>query len=201
MHQKFDQLIDDYFPDLKDEKEEKIERCPKTGDYVFKKINRDKEDYVRIYESDGPPIFTDLVENESKIGTVHITNPLPKIERKNELKKDYLEWLKMERLMKPNERREEYELMQNKYLETIKLSNEIKQDIKLARVIKSHYPRGIVGVDSVYNENTVLYKDKYEEIKNKEKYKNKISQERREALQKQNNRNGDILAFDPTSKT
>ncbi|XP_026306681.1 uncharacterized protein LOC113221570 isoform X3 [Piliocolobus tephrosceles] len=119
MHQKFDQLIDDYFPDLKDEKEEKIERCPKTGDYVFKKINRDKEDYVRIYESDGPPIFTDLVENESKIGTVHITNPLPKIERKNELKKDYLEWLKMERLMKPNERREEYELMQNKYLEVL----------------------------------------------------------------------------------
>ncbi|XP_026306680.1 uncharacterized protein LOC113221570 isoform X2 [Piliocolobus tephrosceles] len=155
MHQKFDQLIDDYFPDLKDEKEEKIERCPKTGDYVFKKINRDKEDYVRIYESDGPPIFTDLVENESKIGTVHITNPLPKIERKNELKKDYLEWLKMERLMKPNERREEYELMQNKYLETIKLSNEIKQDIKLARVIKSHYPRGIVLI--LYIMKTLCY--------------------------------------------
>ncbi|ETW36765.1 alpha-tubulin N-acetyltransferase [Plasmodium falciparum Tanzania (2000708)] len=134
----------------------------------------------RLDENDEPPIFTDLIENEKKIGTVRITNPLPKIERRDELKDNYMKWLKTERLMRPNERRLEYEQMQEKYLESIKLTHDIKKDVKLAKAIKSHYPRGIVGVDSIYNENTVLYKDQHEEIKKKYEIKEKRLKEKGE---------------------
>ncbi|CRG96797.1 conserved Plasmodium protein, unknown function [Plasmodium gallinaceum] len=197
MHQKFDKLIDEYYSDLKDEKKtEKLEKHPQTCDHIFKSVNRDKTDYARIDENDEPPIFTDLVENEAKIGTLKINNPLPKIEKRDELKKSYMKWLKTEKLMRPEERRLEYENMQKKYLETLKLTQDIKKDVKLARVIKSHYPRGIVGVDSIYNEKTLLYKDQYNEIKNKQEAKEKRLKERGEVLEKYNNKNGNFLAFE-----
>ncbi|CRG99461.1 conserved Plasmodium protein, unknown function [Plasmodium relictum] len=197
MHQKFDILIDEYYSDLKDEKKTvKLEKNSIVCDHVFKSVNRDKTDYARIDENDEPPNFTDLVENEPKIGTLKINDPLPKIEKRDDLKKSYMKWLKTEKLMRPEERRLEYENMQNKYLETLKLTQDIKRDVKLARVIKSHYPRGIVGVDSIYNEKTLLYKDKYNEIKNKQEIKEKKLKERREALEKHNNKNGNFLAFE-----
>ncbi|KMZ81078.1 hypothetical protein PVIIG_02560 [Plasmodium vivax India VII] len=221
-----DQLIDEYYSDLKDDrkKEECQPRCTR-GDHVFKSVERDKADYAvkkmkatlsRLDENGEPPPFTDLVPNEAKFGTVKITNPLPKVERRDQLKEGYMQWLTTEKLMRPNERRLEYEQMQEKYLETLKLSEDIKKDVKLARVVKSHYPRGIVGylsisfgsfnrqkvsaqmggagqgvlntlkcVDSIYSENTVLYKDKYEEHK---------------TLEWQNNRNGNFLAFEADNK-
>ncbi|SBT76443.1 conserved Plasmodium protein, unknown function [Plasmodium ovale] len=120
--------------------------------------------------------------------------------QRDELKEGYMQWMKTERLMRPNERRQEYEDMQKQYLETLKLSRDIKKDVKLARVIKSHYPRGIVGVDSIYNEKTVLYKDKHEEFKNKQEFKEKRMKERGKALERYNNKNGNILAFDPSGK-
>ncbi|GAW80313.1 hypothetical protein, conserved [Plasmodium gonderi] len=200
-HEKFDRIIDEYYSDLKENrKKQKEEINLKTGDYFFKSVQRDKSDYSRLDENDEPPPFTDLVENEAKIGTVKITNPLPKVEKRDKLKDGYMQWLKTEKLMRPNERRLEYEQMQQKYLETIKLSEDIKRDVKLARVIKSHYPRGIVGVDSIYNENTVLYKDKYKELKNKQEVKEKKMKERGEALENRNNINGNFLAFETDNK-
>ncbi|SOV76472.1 conserved Plasmodium protein, unknown function [Plasmodium sp. gorilla clade G3] len=195
-HQKFDLLIDEYYCDLKEEKKERhIEKNIKEGDFVFKSVDRNKTDYARLDENDEPPIFTDLIENEKKIGTVRITNPLSKIERRDELKDNYMKWLKTERLMRPNERRLEYEQMQEKYLESIKLTHDIKKDVKLAKAIKSHYPRGIVGVDSIYNENTVLYKDQHEEIKKKYEIKEKRLKEKGEVLEKHNQKNGNFLTF------
>lgn len=196
MHQKFDKIIDEYYSDLKDEKEIKEKTVYKKGDHIFKSVERSGIDYARLDENDEPPNFCDLVDNEPKFGTVKIVNPLPKIERRNELKESYMHWLKTEKLMKPNERRLDHEHMQEKYIETIKLSRDIKNDIKLARVIKSHYPRGIVGVDSIYNENTVLYKDKYNEMKNKKEITDKRRKERQGALEKQNDKNGNILAHE-----
>ncbi|ETW55206.1 hypothetical protein PFUGPA_03026 [Plasmodium falciparum Palo Alto/Uganda] len=140
-------------------------------------------------------ITNPLPKIERKIGTVRITNPLPKIERRDELKDNYMKWLKTERLMRPNERRLEYEQMQEKYLESIKLTHDIKKDVKLAKAIKSHYPRGIVGVDSIYNENTVLYKDQHEEIKKKYEIKEKRLKEKGEVLEKHNQKNGNFLTF------
>ncbi|EUD68073.1 hypothetical protein C922_01685 [Plasmodium inui San Antonio 1] len=197
-HEKFDQLIDEYYSDLKDDrkKEEYQSRCTR-GDHVFKSVERDKADYARLDENEEPPPFTDLVPNaESKIGTVKITNPLPKVERRDQLKEGYMQWLTTEKLMRPNERRLEYEQMQEKYLETLKLSEDIKKDVKLARVVKSHYPRGIVGVDSIYSENTELYKDKYEELKSRQEVRAKKMKAREEALERQNNRNGNFLTFE-----
>ncbi|SPJ10298.1 conserved Plasmodium protein, unknown function [Plasmodium sp. DRC-Itaito] len=195
-HQKFDLLIDEYYGDLKEEKREKpIEKNIKEGDFVFKSVDRNKTDYARLDENDEPPIFTDLIENEKKIGTVRITNPVSKIERRDELKDNYMKWLKTERLMRPNERRLEYEQMQEKYLESIKLTHDIKKDVKLAKAIKSHYPRGIVGVDSIYNENTVLYKDQHEKIKKKYEIKEKRLKEKGEVLEKHNQKNGNFLTF------
>ncbi|KYO00231.1 hypothetical protein PGSY75_0925000 [Plasmodium gaboni] len=195
-HQKFDLLIDEYYCDLKEEKRERhSEKNIKEGDFVFKSVDRNKTDYARLDENDEPPIFTDLIENEKKIGTVRITNPISKIERRDELKDNYMKWLKTERLMRPNERRLEYEQMQEKYLESIKLTHDIKKDVKLAKAIKSHYPRGIVGVDSIYNENTVLYKDQHEEIKKKYEIKEKRLKEKGEVLEKHNQKNGNFLAF------
>ncbi|GAB65824.1 hypothetical protein PCYB_073260, partial [Plasmodium cynomolgi strain B] len=247
-----DQLIDEYYSDLKDDrkKEECQSRCTQ-GDHVFKSVQRDKADYARLDENEEPPPFTDLVPNEAKFGTVKITNPLPKVERRDQLKEGYMQWLTTEKLMRPNERRLEYEQMQEKYLETLKLSEDIKKDVKLARVVKSHYPRGIVGylsisfgsfnrqevsaqmggegttggpahpemftlligfvliednyiivgngkysVDSIYSENTELYKDKYEELKSRQEVRAKKMKERGEALERQNNRNGNFLAFE-----
>ncbi|CAG9480619.1 unnamed protein product [Plasmodium vivax] len=200
-HEKFDQLIDEYYSDLKDDrkKEECQPRCTR-GDHVFKSVERDKADYARLDENGEPPPFTDLVPNEAKFGTVKITNPLPKVERRDQLKEGYMQWLTTEKLMRPNERRLEYEQMQEKYLETLKLSEDIKKDVKLARVVKSHYPRGIVGVDSIYSENTVLYKDKYEEHKSRQEVREKKMKERAEALEWQNNRNGNFLAFEADNK-
>ncbi|KNA00451.1 hypothetical protein PVNG_01085 [Plasmodium vivax North Korean] len=249
-----DQLIDEYYSDLKDDrkKEECQPRCTR-GDHVFKSVERDKADYAvkkmkatlsRLDENGEPPTFTDLVPNEAKFGTVKITNPLPKVERRDQLKEGYMQWLTTEKLMRPNERRLEYEQMQEKYLEvingpskkemkncTLKLSEDIKKDVKLARVVKSHYPRGIVGylsisfgsfnrqkvsaqmggagqgvlntlkcVDSIYSENTVLYKDKYEEHKSRQEVREKKMKERAEALEWQNNRNGNFLAFEADNK-
>ncbi|KAI4839478.1 hypothetical protein MKS88_002032 [Plasmodium brasilianum] len=200
-HQKFDQLIDEYYSNLKDEKTEiKVEINTKTGDHVFKSVERNKADYARFDENDEPPIFSDLVENEKKFGTVKIINPLPKVERRDELKDSYMHWLKTEKLMRPNERRLEHEHMQQKYLETLKLSEDIKKDVKLARVIKSHYPRGIVGVDSIYSENTVLYKEKYDEMTNKREIKERKLKERGEVLEKYNNKNGNFLTFETENK-
>ncbi|SBS83977.1 hypothetical protein, conserved [Plasmodium malariae] len=223
-HQKFDQLIDEYYSNLKDEKTEiKVEINTKTGDHRFD-------------ENDEPPIFSDLVENEKKFGTVKIINPLPKVERRDELKDSYMHWLKTEKLMRPNERRLEHEHMQQKYLETLKLSEDIKKDVKLARVIKSHYPRGIIGhtrqdkivqVDNTclnsililsrvrigkseikqddrkqYHkfENTVLYKEKYDEMTNKREIKERKLKERGEVLEKYNNKNGNFLTFETENK-
>eukprot|EP00366_Plasmodium_knowlesi_P001023 XP_002258520.1 hypothetical protein, conserved in Plasmodium species [Plasmodium knowlesi strain H] len=211
---KTDQLIDEYYSDLKDNR--KKEECQPRftqGDHIFKSVERDKADYAvkkikatfssletqissRLDENEEPPPFTDLVPNEAKFGTVKITNPLPKVERRDQLKEGYMQWLTTEKLMRPNERRKEYEQMQEKYLETLKLSEDIKKDVKLARVVKSHYPRGIVGVDSIYSENTELYKDKYEELKSRQEFREKKMKERGAALERQNNRNGNFLAFE-----
>ncbi|SCM21412.1 conserved Plasmodium protein, unknown function [Plasmodium chabaudi chabaudi] len=196
MHQKFDKIIDEYYSDLKDEREIREKTVYKKGDHIFKSVERSGIDYARLDENDGAPNFCDLLDNEPKFGTVKIDNPLPKVEKRNELRKSYMCWLQTEKLMKPNERRLDHEHMQEKYLETIKLSRDIKNDIKLARVIKSHYPRGIVGVDSMYSENTVLYKEKYDEMKHKKDIVDKRRKEREGALEKQNAKNGNILAHE-----
>lgn len=197
-HQQFDALIDEYFSDLKEEKPKtEKKKCLRTGDFVFNSINRDKKDFCRIDENDEPPNFTDLVENEPKMGVLHITDPKPKIKKRNELKEGYMTWLKTEKLMQPQERRKEHEDMQKSYLETLQLTRDIKKDIKFAKVIKAHYPRGVVGVDSIYNENTVLYKDKYDERQKKKEIKEERLTERRKVLEKYNNNNINILAFDP----
>ncbi|EUT86635.1 hypothetical protein PFAG_02501 [Plasmodium falciparum Santa Lucia] len=193
-HQKFDLLIDEYYCDLKEEKRERsTEKNTKEGDFVFKSVDRNKADYAsnNFYSF----VIFFFLNIEKKIGTVRITNPLPKIERRDELKDNYMKWLKTERLMRPNERRLEYEQMQEKYLESIKLTHDIKKDVKLAKAIKSHYPRGIVGVDSIYNENTVLYKDQHEEIKKKYEIKEKRLKEKGEVLEKHNQKNGNFLTF------
>lgn len=184
---------------MKDEKlKSEKTKCVKKGDYVFNSISRDKKDYARIDENDEPPNFTDLIENEPKMGLVKINDPLPKIKKKTELKEGYMKWLKTEKLMQPQERRKEHEVMQQSYLECIKLTHEIKQDVKFAKVIKAHYPRGVVGVDSIYNENSTLYKEKHAELQKKKEIKEGRLIERRKVLEKYNNRNDNILAFDPT---
>lgn len=201
MHQQFDLLIDEYYPELKDKKPENEEKpAVKEGDYVFKSVDRTKIDYARIDENDEPPNFTDLVPNEPKLGAIKITNPLPKIEKRNELKDTYMHWLKTEKLMQPMERRLEYQNMQQNYLESIRLNQEIKKDVKLARVIKSHYPRGVVGVDSIYNENTILYKDQYNALQKKNEIKQERLTERRKVLDHYNNANGNFLTFNPENK-
>ncbi|WBY56837.1 hypothetical protein Py17XNL_000801849 [Plasmodium yoelii yoelii] len=83
MHQKFDKIIDEYYSDLKDEKEIKEKTVYKKGDHIFKSVERSGIDYARLDENDEPPNFCDLVDNEPKFGTVKIVNPLPKIERVN----------------------------------------------------------------------------------------------------------------------
>ncbi|SCN24657.1 conserved Plasmodium protein, unknown function [Plasmodium berghei] len=199
MHQKFDKIIDEYYSDLKDDREIKEKTVYKKGDHIFKSVERSEIDYARLDENDNPPNFCDLVDNEPKFGTVKIVNPLPKVEKRNELRKSYMHWLKTEKLMKPNERRLDHEHMQEKYIETIKLSKDIKNDIKLARtysIIIKQFVLFQKGVDSIYNENTVLYKDKYNEMKNKKEIIDKRRKERQGALEKQNDKNGNILAHE-----
>ncbi|SBS89966.1 hypothetical protein, conserved [Plasmodium ovale curtisi] len=209
-HQKFDRLIDEFYPKLKDERADaridlRVEANVKEGDHVFKSVERSRADYARLDENDEPPTLSDLVENGSILQRIPFSSFTPVLfpflmdisfalnrsqtgcgkdnqpyakSRADELKEGYMQWMKTERLMRPNERRQEYEDMQKQYLETLKLSRDIKKDVKLARVINSHYPRGIVGVDSIYNEKTVLYKDKHEEFKNKQEVKEKRMKER-----------------------
>lgn len=199
-HQQFDELIDEYFSDLKDEtKKKEVKKTPKTGDYVFNSVARDKPDFARLDENDEPPNFTDLQENEPNMGTLKIEDPLPKIQKRNELKEKYIKWIKTERLMKPQERRKEHEDMQKAYLETLQLTRDIKKDIKFEKVVKAHYPRGVVGVDSIYNENTVLYKDKYEALQKKKEIKQARLVERAKVLEKYNN-TSNIFSFDPPNK-
>ncbi|SBT33642.1 conserved Plasmodium protein, unknown function [Plasmodium ovale wallikeri] len=184
----------------------RVEANVKEGDHVFKSVERSRADYAvkkRIDEGDSSsfqPRCTVSASYQQSSSNFYLSLFLFEKRDRDELKEGYMQWMKTERLMRPNERRQEYEDMQKQYLETLKLSRDIKKDVKLARVIKSHYPRGIVGVDSIYNEKTVLYKDKHEEFKNKQEFKEKRMKERGKALERYNNKNGNILAFDPSGK-